>query len=56
MKDKEKFYRWVVAKDKFEFAQARINAAAFREYFELENLYPDGVETYLKEKINMRKR
>ena len=56
VKDKEQFYLWVVRENHFEFTQSRINAAAFRELFEQKNVMPDGVETYLKEKINMRKR
>lgn len=56
MENKEKFYRWVVEKDKFEFVQARVNAAPVREMLEQLNSLPPGVNTYTRVRLNVRKK
>jgi hypothetical protein len=54
VKDKESFYKWVVENGKFELTQSRISNAPAVEMLENEGTIPEGTDTYLKEKINLR--
>ena len=52
--DTEAFTRWVVSENRFDMLQKRCSPASVVEYFELNNLLPDGIETYNKIKLNVR--
>ena len=56
VKSTEDFYKWIVENGRFEFAQARVNAAPVREMYQNENTLPPGVEVFTKEKILLRKK
>ena len=53
---KEDFYRWAIEEGRFEMLQSRCNAAAVMELFDKENILPDGIKTYTKQKLNTRKK
>lgn len=56
VKDMDAFARWAVEHDKTEMIQKRISSAVFKEYFAATNELPDGVDTYDKMTLSMRKR
>ena len=56
VEDKEKFYKWVVENNRFEFTQSRVNDAAVREMLQQQNVLPAGINTYTKVKLNVRKK
>ena len=56
VKDLVAFVRWAAENDKAEMLQRRISSAVFAEYFEQNNMLPDGVDTYEKMTLGMRKR
>lgn len=56
VKDMQLFVKWAADNDKPEMLQKRVSAAVFREYFEQTNEMPDGIDTYEKKTLGMRKR
>ena len=56
VKDMALFVKWAADNDKPEMIQKRVSSAVFREYFEQTNELPDGVDTYEKKTLGMRKR
>lgn len=56
IKDMAQFVKWAADNDKPEMLQKRVSSAVFREYFEQTNELPDGVDTYEKRTLGMRKR
>jgi len=54
--DKAAFYNFVVQNQSYELTQSRINAAAYRERLMNGNVLPDGVTTYDKIKLSIRKK
>ena len=56
VKDMALFVKWASDNDKPEMIQKRVSSAVFREYFEQTNELPDGVDTYEKKTLGMRKR
>lgn len=56
VKDIDAFVRWAADNNKAEMLQRRVSAAVFREYFEQANQMPDGVDTFEKTTLGMRKR
>lgn len=56
VKDMALFVKWAADNDKPEMIQKRVSSAVFREYFEQTNEFPDGVDTYEKKTLGMRKR
>lgn len=56
VKDIDAFVKWAADNDKAEMLQKRVSAAVFREYFESTNEMPDGVDTYDKLTLGMRRR
>lgn len=56
VKDIDAFVKWAADHDKAEMLQRRVSAAVFREYFEQTNEMPEGVDTYEKMTLGMRKR
>jgi hypothetical protein len=56
VKDLDAFVRWAADNDKAEMLQKRVSAAVFREYFESTNELPEGIDTYDKVTLGMRRR
>jgi len=56
IEDKESFYRWVIANNRWDMVQKRISRGPVLELFETKNILPDGVSTYTKQTINMRRK
>lgn len=56
VKDLVAFVKWAAENDKAEMLQKRVSAAVFKEYFESTNEMPDGIDTYDKLTLGMRKR
>lgn len=54
--DKAAFYNFVVQNQSYELTQSRINAAAYRERLMNGDVLPDGVTTYDKIKLSIRKK
>lgn len=54
--NKELFLRWVVQNEKFEMIQSKCNAAPVRELLENENIIPEGVSTFDRMELSLRKR
>lgn len=54
--DKEAFVGWLYTNKKFEFFHSKVNQAPVREMLENENKIPDGIETYNKSTILLRKK
>lgn len=51
----EAFMRWCVENERFDMLQKRANAAPFREFYETNNEYPDGLDAYEKATLNVRR-
>jgi hypothetical protein len=56
VKDIDAFVKWAADNGKAEMLQRRVSAAVFKEYFEATNEMPDGIDTYDKITLGMRKR
>jgi hypothetical protein len=56
VKDLNAFVKWAADNDRAEMLQKRVSAAVFREYYEQNNEMPEGIETYDKLTLSMRKR
>lgn len=56
VKDMALFVKWAADNDKPEMLQKRVSSAVFKEYFEQSNEMPDGLDTYEKKTLGMRKR
>ena len=56
VKDLDQFVRWAADNNKTEMLQRRVSAAVFREHFEETHEMPDGLDTYEKVTLGMRKR
>lgn len=56
VKDLGSFVRWAADNDRAEMLQKRVSAAVFREYFESTNEMPEGLDTYDKVTLGIRKR
>ena len=54
--DMEAFVNWCSDNGRSDMIQKRVSKTAFDEYFSQSNEYPDGVETYDKVTLNMRRR
>jgi hypothetical protein len=48
--------KWAYENDRPDILQKRVGSKAFKEYFEEENEYPDGISTYEKKGISFRKK
>ncbi len=53
---KHEFIDWAVKHDRLDMMIVRANDKSIRDYFEETNDLPDGVETFVKSKLNMRRR
>jgi len=51
----EAFMRWCVENERFDMLQKRANGAPFREFYETNNEYPDGLDAYEKATLNVRR-
>ena len=56
VKDIDAFVKWAADNDKAEMLQRRVSSAVFKEYFEATNEMPDGIDTYEKLTLGMRRR
>ena len=56
IEDMNAFVQWCADNGKAEMLQKRVSKASFDEYFKLENEFPDGVDTYDKTVVSLRKR
>lgn len=56
VKDLNAFVRWAAGNDKAEMLQRRVSSAVFKEFFAQTNMLPDGIDTYEKMTLGMRKR
>jgi hypothetical protein len=56
IKDKEEFYKSAVEQGRFELLQSRVNNRPALEILETEGLVFDGLDTFLKENLNIRKK
>lgn len=56
VKDLHALVQWAADNDKSEMLQKRVSAAVFREYYEQTNELPEGLDTYDKLTLSMRKR
>ena len=54
--EKEDFIKWAVENNRTDMLVVRPNEAAVRSFFEEANVLPAGVDTYMKTKLNMRRR
>lgn len=54
--DMESFVTWCAQNGRADMIQKRISKAAFDEYYATNNEYPDGVDTYDKLTLGLRKR
>ena len=55
IKDHETFVKWCVDNGKTDMLQKRVSTTSFKEYFNQNNMYPDGVDAYNKKSISFRK-
>ena len=53
---KHEFINWAVANDRMDMMIVRPNEKSVRDYFQETNDLPDGVETFLRSKLNMRRK
>jgi len=56
VEDKEAFVNWCVENARLDMLVAQANRGSFREYFEENNEYPEGVDAYEKASLNYRTR
>lgn len=54
--DMEAFVKFVMENDKPEFLQKKVNSAVFREYFEENGEYPEGIDAYERTTLSFRKK
>lgn len=56
VKDLDAFVQWAAKNGKAEMLQKRVSSAVFSEYFAATNEMPEGLDTYDKTTLGMRKR
>lgn len=56
IEDMNAFVQWCADNGKAEMLQKRVSKAVFDEFYKNENEYPDGVDTYDKTVVSLRKR
>lgn len=56
VEDWETFLAWAVKNERYDMVQRRVNEAPFREFLELQNLTPPGLNTYIETRLNLRRR
>lgn len=54
--DMESFVNWCANNGRPDMIQKRVSTTSFKEYFEQKNEYPDGLDTYDRVKVSLRKR
>lgn len=54
--DMESFVNWCANNGRPDMIQKRVSTTSFKEYFEQKNEYPDGLDTYDRAKVSLRKR
>lgn len=54
--DKEAFVQWAIDNGRTDMLPASCNKAPFKQFFEEENMYPDGIDAFDKIKLNYRRR
>lgn len=55
VEDWEDFLKWTVENNRFDFVQRRVNSAPFKEFFDQNSYFPDGLDSYEKLTISTRK-
>jgi predicted transcriptional regulator len=56
IKDMDSLLRWCYENNRPDMLQKRVSDTAFKEFYEENNEYPDGIDTYEKKTINFRRR
>lgn len=56
IKDQEAFLRWCNTNEKFDMVQKRVSKGSFDEYFKETGEFPDGLETYEKTTLSLRRK
>lgn len=54
--DMDAFVNWCAENNRADMIQKRVSSTAFKQYLEETNEYPDGVNSYVKETVNLRRR
>ena len=55
IEDMETFIKWCADNDRTDMIQKRVNEGSFREFFEQNNMYPEGLDAYEKSSLNVRR-
>lgn len=53
--DMDSFVNWCAENNRADMIQKRVSSTAFKQYVEEFNEYPDGVDSYVKETVNLRR-
>ena len=53
--DMDSFVKWCAENNRADMIQKRVSSTAFKQYVEEFNEYPDGVDSYVKETVNLRR-
>ena len=53
--DMDSFVKWCAENNRADMIQKRVSSTAFKQYLEEFNEYPDGVDSYVKETVNLRR-
>ena len=54
--DMDAFVTWCAENNRADMIQKRVSSTAFKQYLEETNEYPDGVNSYVKETVNLRRK
>lgn len=54
--DMDAFVAWCAENNRADMIQKRVSSTAFKQYLEETNEYPDGVNSYVKETVNLRRK
>lgn len=53
--DMDAFVAWCAENNRADMIQKRVSSTAFKQYVEETNEYPEGVNSYVKETVNLRR-